>query len=172
MNVTTPTTTTTTKQTDDRLAHLVEKAVEACREVERVARRLDAGLPRLLEARRQGLPVAKLPGSDMTAVGYEFGSALRTVHASLAVLRRELYRSAIDDDGLTLTEMARLSALAYCEGPGQKPAPRPAPPRTAMPAHRKPLSSNGRKTRTPCCVRLPKPLRVSATAGLSGSSMR
>ncbi|MGW8887482.1 hypothetical protein [Streptomyces sp. NPDC055749] len=94
---------------DERLAQLVEIAVEACREVERAARRLDAGLPRLLEARRQGLPVAELPGSDMSAVGYEFGSALKTVYRSLAVIRRELYRSAVDEDGLSLSEMARIS---------------------------------------------------------------
>ncbi|MFG2613976.1 hypothetical protein [Streptomyces anulatus] len=94
---------------DDRLAELVEIAVEACRDVERVARLLDAGLPRLLEARRQGLSFAKLKSSQVSAVGYEFGAALKAVHRSLAELRRELYRSAIDDDGLTLTEMARLS---------------------------------------------------------------
>ncbi|MCX5442112.1 hypothetical protein OHB53_04565 [Streptomyces sp. NBC_00056] len=37
---------------DGRLAE-VESAVEACREVEQAARRLDAGLPHLLEARRR-----------------------------------------------------------------------------------------------------------------------
>jgi hypothetical protein len=93
---------------DDRLTELVEIAIEACRDVERTAGLLHAGLPPLLEARRAGLPVAELMGSRMTAVGYEFGSVLKAVHRSLAVLRRELYRSAIDDEGLTLTEMARL----------------------------------------------------------------
>lgn len=62
-------TATTTTAADDRLAHLVETAVEACQEAERVARRLDAGLPRPPESRRQGLSVAMLPGSEMTAVG-------------------------------------------------------------------------------------------------------
>ncbi|MCX5442113.1 hypothetical protein OHB53_04560 [Streptomyces sp. NBC_00056] len=56
-------------------------------------------------------------GSEMTAVGFEFGTAPKSAYRSLTDLRRELYRSAVDDDGLTLTEAAALWQMTLAAVP-------------------------------------------------------
>ncbi|QDY80200.1 helix-turn-helix domain-containing protein [Streptomyces qinzhouensis] len=88
---------------------LIDSAIGACGDFRRAAQQVEDSLAVLRDTRRPGPPPGLLGGSDLRRAWAEFSAALRDVNSAVTHARAEGYRAAVDDGGISLTELARLS---------------------------------------------------------------
>ncbi|MGV9315408.1 helix-turn-helix domain-containing protein [Streptomyces sp. NPDC003691] len=101
-----------TARDDGELAsfyELIDSAIGACGDFRRAARRVEETLAVLRDARRPGPPPVLLGGTDMRRAWADFSAAMRDMNSAVTDARAEGYRAAVDDAGISLTDLARLS---------------------------------------------------------------
>ncbi|MEW1547887.1 hypothetical protein [Streptomyces tsukubensis] len=88
---------------------LIDSAIGACGDFRRAARRVEDSLAELRDLRRPGPPPGLLGGTDLRRAWADFSAALQDVNSAVTHARAEGYRAAVDDGGVSLTELARIS---------------------------------------------------------------
>ncbi|MER6910383.1 hypothetical protein ABT354_01720 [Streptomyces sp. NPDC000594] len=88
---------------------LIDTVLAACRDFHGALERVEDSLGELRATRRPGPPPAVLGGGSAHTAWTDLSVAFRALNGALADARGEGYRAAVDDGGLTLTELARVS---------------------------------------------------------------
>ncbi|MFE0424308.1 hypothetical protein [Streptomyces sp. NPDC058953] len=88
---------------------LIDSAIGACEEFREAVLRVEESLTRLRSARPPGPPPAVLGGDALRDAWSAYAEALLSMNRAVTHARAEGYRAAVDDGGVGLTELARLS---------------------------------------------------------------
>ncbi|MFJ8229857.1 hypothetical protein ACIQ9E_07840 [Streptomyces sp. NPDC094448] len=88
---------------------LIDSAIGACGDIRRAARQVEDSLAELRDLRRPGPPPGLLGGTELRRAWAGFSAALRDVNSAVTHARAEGYRAAVDEGGVSLTELARIS---------------------------------------------------------------
>ncbi|MEU5974824.1 hypothetical protein [Streptomyces sp. NPDC047315] len=88
---------------------VIDTALAACADFRGALERVEHSLTELRALRRPGPPPVVLGGGATREAWAEFSAAFRALNGALTHARVEGYRAAVDDGGLTLSELARMS---------------------------------------------------------------
>ncbi|MFF8955404.1 hypothetical protein [Streptomyces sp. NPDC014894] len=88
---------------------LIDTVLARCRDFQSTLASVEDSLVELRAARRPGPPPAVLGGSAGQSAWADFSVALRALNGAMTRARAEGYRAAVDDGGLSLTDVARVA---------------------------------------------------------------
>ncbi|MER5769122.1 hypothetical protein [Streptomyces sp. NPDC001985] len=88
---------------------LIDTILATCQDFRTALTRVEDSLVELRAGRRPGPPSVVLGGSAMHTAWAEFSAAFQALNGAVTHGRVEGYRAAVDDGGLTLTELARVA---------------------------------------------------------------
>ncbi|MEU5398088.1 hypothetical protein ABZ348_02130 [Streptomyces sp. NPDC005963] len=88
---------------------LIDTVLARCRDFQSALASVEDSLMELRATRRPGPPPVVLGGFARQAAWADFSAAFRALNGAVTLARAEGYRAAVDDGGLTLTELARVA---------------------------------------------------------------
>ncbi|MFI1018665.1 hypothetical protein [Streptomyces sp. NPDC020965] len=113
---------------------LIDTVLARCRDFQNALGSVEESLVELRASRRPGPPPVVLGGDAGQAAWADFSAALRALNGAVTLARAEGYRAAVDDGGLSLTELARVAGRSRQQvtrlvnrGRGSSKAPHPTP---------------------------------------------
>ncbi|MFI1829286.1 hypothetical protein ACH41E_22975 [Streptomyces sp. NPDC020412] len=88
---------------------VIDTALAACADFRGALEQMEHSLVELRALRRPGPPPVVLGGGATREAWAEFSAAFQALNGALTHARVEGYRAAVDEGGLTLSELARMS---------------------------------------------------------------
>ncbi|MFE5858362.1 hypothetical protein ACFQ61_34740 [Streptomyces sp. NPDC056500] len=88
---------------------LIDTVLARCQDFQSALASVEDSLVELRAIRRPGPPPVVLGGYARQAAWADFSAAFRALNGAVTLARAEGYRAAVDDGGLTLTELARVA---------------------------------------------------------------
>lgn len=88
---------------------LIDMVLARCRDFQTALTSVEDSLVELRAVRRPGPPPVVLGGHARQSAWADFSTALQALNGAVTLARAEGYRAAVDDGGLTLTELARVA---------------------------------------------------------------